>query len=487
VARRADHGGVSIAKINITGALQRAERLLRQDKSLSAPARAMFDLLIVIINLLVRKFGGDSTNSSLPPSQDPHRARGSKRQAPAQKRRPGGQNGHEGTTLQRDPHPDRIETIAIDRRTLPAGRYQPAGHEARQVIDLEIHKHVTEYRGERLEDEQGRLFVARFPAGVTRPVQYGNGLKADSVYQSQQQLIPYERICDYFRDQCGLALSAGSVFNFNQEAFELLAPFEAITIQQLIIQRLLHADETGVNVNGEGLWLHSLSNEKWTLFFVHARRGAEAMQAMGVLAHFRGTLCHDHWKAYFQFTCQHALCNAHHLRELKRAWEDDGQGWAQKMHQLLLKANDATTAAGGCLTAEQAESFRRRYRSILTSGERECPSPDAKDRAGQRGPLAKTKSRNLLERLRKYETETLRFMTDPLVPFTNNQGENDLRMTKVQQKISSCFRSLQGAQYFCRVRSYLSTCRKHGLAATTALRMLFSGQLPNFIPKPGKC
>jgi transposase len=487
VAWRANRGGVSIAKINITETLQRAERLLRQDKSLSAPARAMFDLLVVIINLLVRKFGGNSTNSSLPPSQDPHRERGSKRKAPAQKRKPGGQNGHEGTTLQRDPEPDRIENLAIDRRTIPPGRYKPAGYEARQVIDIEIHKQVTEYRAEIVEDVHGRQFVAEFPAGVTRPVQYGNSLKAHSVYQSQQQLIPYERIRDYFRDQCGLPLSAGSLFNFNQEAFELLAPFEAITIQQLIGQRLLHADETGINVDGDGLWLHSLSNEKWTLFFVHARRGAEAMQAMGVLEHFRGTLCHDHWKAYFQFTCRHALCNAHHLRELKRAWEDDDQQWAQNMHALLLEANEATTAAGGCLVAEQARSFRRRYRYILTSADRECPGPAVKDRASQRGPVAKTKSRNLLERLRKYETETLRFMTDPLVPFTNNQGENDLRMTKVQQKISGCFRSFQGAQIFCRVRSYLSTCRKHGLGATEALNMLFSGQLPNFIPKPGKC
>jgi transposase len=300
---------------------------------------------------------------------------------------------------------------------------------------------------------------------------------------SQQQLIPYERICDYFRDQCGIPLSAGSVFNFNQEAFELLERFESMARQQLIAQALLHADETGINVNGDGVWLHSLSNDRWTLFFAHARRGAEAMIAMGVLEHFRGTLCHDHWKAYLQFTCLHALCNAHHLRELKRAAEDEGQRWAQRMHALLLEINEATTEAGGCLTEKQADGFRSRYRFILIEGSRECPAPDPKAHDGQRGRIARTKSRNLLERLRDFETETLRFMTDKLVPFTNNQGENDLRMTKVQQKISGCFRSFQGAQIFCRVRSYLSTCRKHGLSATEALQMLFSGDLPDFIPK----
>ena len=476
---------MSIAKIDVTEALKNAERLLRQDRSASPQWRAMVDLLIVIINLLVRKFGANSTNSSLPPSQDPHRQRGSKRSAPAQKRRPGGQNGHEGTTLQRDPNPTHIEGIAIDRRTIPPGRYKAAGFEARQVIDIEIRKHVTEYRAEILEDAKGDQFVAEFPAGVTRPVQYGNELKAQSVYKSQKQWIPYGRVCDELRDQCGIALSAGSVFNFNRQAFELLEEFhfESIVIRQLITEDLLHVDETGINVNGERRWLHCVCNARWTLYFPHERRGAEAMIAMGVLPRFRGKLGHDHWKAYFTFECLHFLCNGHHLRELQRAWEDDGQRWAQKMHALLLEINDATGEAGGCLPEAQAESFRRRYRSILSSGDRECPPPLAKDRAGQRGPLAKTKSRNLLERLRDFETETLRFMNDAAVPFTNNQAERDIRMEKVHQKISGCFRSMLGARISCLVRSYISTCQKHGLSAMDALRSLYSGRLPNFIPK----
>jgi transposase len=477
---------VSIAKINITETLQRAERLLRQDKSLSAPARAMFDLLIVIITLLVQKFGANSTNSSLPPSQDPHRQRGSKRKAPAQKRRPGGQNGHEGATLQRDPNPDQIKDITIDRRTIPPGRYKPAGYEARQVIDIEIRKLVTEYRAEVLEDVTGNQFVAEFPAGVTRPVQYGNELKAQSVYKSQKQWIPYGRVCDEFRDQCSIALSAGSVFNFNREASALLEElhFESIVIQQLITEDLLHVDETGINVNGDGLWLHCVCNARWTLYFPHERRGAEAMIAMGVLPRFRGKLGHDHWKAYFTFECLHFLCNGHHLRELQRAWENDGQRWAEKMHTLLLAINEATAQAGGCLGEKAAEDFRQQYRAILAAANRECPPPKRGDRRGQHGPIARTKSRNLLERLRDFETETLRFMNDAAVPFTNNQAERDIRMEKVHQKISGCFRSMLGARISCGVRSYISTCQKHGMSAMEALRILFSGRLPDFIPKP---
>ena len=474
---------MSIGKTNVTEALKKAGQLLRQDQSASPQMRAMFDLLILIVNLLLAKLGLNSTNSSIPPSQDPHRQRGSKRRAQGEKRKPGGQNGHEGVTLQRELDPDQIELIAVDRRTIPHGRYTPAGFEFRQVIDIEIHKHVTEYRAEILKDATGQQFVAQFPAGVTRPVQYGHGLKAQSVYMSQQQLIPYERVGDYFCDQCGIPLSVGSVFNFNREAYELLARFEAIVIRQLIAQALLHADETGLNIAGKGFWLHCVSNGRWTLFFPHARRGGEAMKAMGILAYFRGTLCHDHWKAYFQFECLHALCNGHHLRELQRAWEQDAQRWAKEMHALLLEINDATNEAGGCLKQEAADGFRDRYRDILTRGDHECPPPDPKTQAGKTGRLARTKSRNLLERLRAFETETLRFMTDLLVPFTNNQGERDQRMSKVQQKISGCFRSFEGAQIFCRIRSYLSTCRKHGLPPTVALQMLFAGQLPDFIAK----
>jgi transposase len=295
---------------------------------------------------------------------------------------------------------------------------------------------------------------------------------------SGQQLIPYERIQDYFRDQCGISISTGSLFNFNKEAYGLLESFETITRSRLIGADVVNADETGININGKRLWLHSASNDLWTMFFPHQKRGHEAMMAMGVLEHFAGTLCHDHWKPYFQFDCDHSLCNAHHLRELERAFEQDNQKWAKRMMDLLCEINEAVEKAGGKLNKTAAAKYRKRYRTILTQGENECPIPNAKGKKPKRGRTKKTKARNLLERLREYETETLRFMTDKNVPFTNNQGENDLRMTKVQQKISGCFRSMDGAKIFCRVRGYLTTSRKHGVKPTQALQILFAGNLP---------
>jgi transposase len=474
---------MTVGKIDITKALKNVKTLMEQDKSASPQLRAMMELLVVIINLLLGKLGLNSKNSSTPPSKDPKRPRGSKRKTKGEKRKPGGQFGHKGTNLQKVATPDRVETIEIDRRTIPAGKYTPIGFESRQVINIKISSEVTEYRAEILQDENGNQFVAEFPTGVTRPVQYGESVKAQAVYMSQQQLLPYDRIRDYFADQCRIPLSAGSVFNFNKEAYSLLETFENITKRQMIIQGLLNADETGINVNGKLIWLHSAGNDQWTLFYPHEKRGSEAMIAMGVLQHFRGVLCHDHWKPYFQFKCLHALCNAHHLRELERALEQDHQKWAKDMQELLLEINEAVDKANGFLPDEAAGEFRNRYRNILAVGDCECPQPNPTLSKGKRGRVARSKSRNLLERLRDFEVETLRFMTDKLVPFTNNQSENDIRMTKVQQKISGCFRSLDGAKIFCRIRSYLSTCRKQGVAPTEALSLLFAGKLPDFILK----
>jgi transposase len=207
----------------------------------------------------------------------------------------------------------------------------------------------------------------------------------------------------------------------------------------------------------------------------------EAMIDMGVLPSFKGILCHDHWKPYYKLNCTHALCNAHHLRELTRAFEQDGQQWAQKMKTLLETINSRVNDAGGTLEVKESDKYRFEYRALIKEAEVECPEPDIPEKKGKRGRIKRSKSRNLLERLRDYEQDTLRFMDNKQVPFTNNPGENDIRMTKVQQKISGCFRSMEGAKIFCLIRSYLSTCRKHGVKASQALELLFKGKLPDFL------
>ena len=167
------------------------------------------------------------------------------------------------------------------------------------------------------------------------------------------------------------------------------------------------------------------------------------MNTMGILPHFKGVLCHDHWKPYYTYEqCTHALCNAHHLRELEWSHIEDKQSWAGKMKHFLIQLNKKVEASEGKLTPRQQVYYKKRYGDILSQAEKECPA--LKRRAGQRGRLKQSKSRNLLERLLNYQEDVLRFTQSPIIPFTNNQGENDLRMTKVQQKISGCFRSFEG-------------------------------------------
>ena len=223
---------------------------------------------------------------------------------------------------------------------------------------------------------------------------------------------------------------------------------------------------------------HLASNPLWTYYYPHGKRGSEAMDAIGILPKFFGVLCHDHWKPYYKHKCSHALCNAHHLRELERVIEMDKHNWAHRMQDLLVQANKEVTESGGSLSFEKSEEYRKKYRKILKDGEEELP-PILKVK-GKRGKAKKYFSRNLLERLVEYEADSLRFMENPLVPFTNNLAENDLRMTKVQQKISGCFRSIEGACFFCRTRSYISSCRKHGITADEGLKILLDGKLPDF-------
>lgn len=467
---------MTVENIDVSATLEKLKKQLQKEKNLSPTFRATVELLMLVVTLLVNRLGRNSKNSSLPPSQDPHRQRGSKSKGKA-----GGQKGHKGRTLQKIEKPHQIEEIEIDRRTIPQGTYTKVGYESRQVFDVKIGLCVTEYRAEILKEASGVEYVAPFPKGVTKAAQYGNEVKSQSVYMSQFQLIPLARVEDYFNDQVGLPISQGSVANFNQEAYDLLEPFETWAVKKLLASSTIHADETSINRNGKKIWLHNLSHETVTLYHADERRGKEGMDRMGVLPDYRGHVVHDHLKSYYRYEdCVHCLCNSHHLRELERAFTEDRQRWAKSMQGLLVKMNKAVYAAGGVLPEAEQIKYQKKYRKILKEGEEECPRPPPKE-PGKRGRQKKPRCLNLLERLKDFEDDVLRFMSVKVVPFTNNQAENDLRMTKVQQKISGCFRSMEGARIFCRVRGFLSTCRKNKISPTDALRGLFQGKLPAFM------
>ena len=469
---------MSLNGIDVDMLLRRVTKSLKEDTTISPGLRSSVEIMMVLMGILINRLGLNSKNSSKPPSTDPNRE---KKKKESTGRKPGGQKGRVGKTLQQVANPDEVKEIAVDRTKLPKGNYKPVGYEKRQVFDIDISLQVTEYRAEILKDEKGNKVVAEFPKEVINAVQYGKGVKAQSVYLSQYQLIPLERTQEYFRDQLGVPLSAGSVCNWNQEAFKRLESFEEKLKEQLQKERVLHSDETGINIEGKRRWLHGCSNEKWTYLYPHEKRGTEAMNEMGILPLYRGVLVHDHWKPYYKYEkITHALCNAHHLRELTSVWEQDKQKWGQEMLEFFLETNEAVEKAGGSLEKERSQKRREQYRDILKRAKQECPAPiippdPPVGEKKKRGRLKRTKARNLLERLQKYEDDVLLFMVDKNVPFTNNLGERDIRMTKVQQKISGCFRSIDGAKTFCRIRSYLSSAKKQNISASRALKTLFSG------------
>jgi len=246
-----------------------------------------------------------------------------------------------------------------------------------------------------------------------------------------------------------------------------------------------HFDETGLRVEGEGWWLHVASTPTLTHYAVHPKRGSEATDEIGILANFAGSISvHDGWSSYRKYEgCEHALCNAHHLRELIFVEERLEQEWAGQMSKLLVEIREsveqATRAAAGArrLDSRSIKRYERRYQKIIEEGHRANPPPEP---TGKPGRPKRGKAGSLLDRLDKRREEVLRFMHDFRVPFDNNQAERDLRMCKVQQKIAGCFRRREGAEKFCRIQSYISTVRKRGEQVLPALERVFRGD--PFVP-----
>jgi transposase len=374
----------------------------------------MIELLIMFIQVLAgKRIQKNSRNSSVPPASDPNREKISKAK---NQKKPG---GHEGTTLEPVDNPDHTVELKIDRRKLPPGNWTSAGYERRQLFDLEIHRVVTEYQAEILINEQGIKITAEFPEGLVQKAQYGSGVKAQGVYMSVYQLIPCERVSEHFSSQVPIPVSSGSVCNFKQEAYKKLEWFEQWVKERLKSEKILHCDETGINIGGKRVWEHNASSLEYTLYYPHEKRGREAMDTIGVIPGTKAILIHDHWKPYYSYEGKiHGLCNAHHLRELTGA-KEEGQSGAQPMIDLLLEIKEQVEDNDGVLEEDEQKGIREKYRVLLRQAEKECPASPEKPR-GKRGRGAQSKPRNLLERLRDFEDDVLRFMTEKDVPFTNS-------------------------------------------------------------------
>jgi transposase len=434
------------------------------------------------------RLDANSRNSSRPPSSDGY----DKPNADAKKRslrrssgrKPGGQDGHQGARLEQVQAPDEQVEHPPERCDGCGGDLADAqlvgGGEARQVFDLpegallRVVEHVAQQR----RCDCGCVSAGSFPDGVGAPTQYGPGIRALGVYLHVFQHLPFERTCQLLGDLAGANVSTGTLTAWVTAAAGGLCDFDERLRALLTAAPVAHFDETGARIAGRLGWVHSASTDALTRYTAHAKRGCEAIDDAGVLPGFAGVAVHDGWAPYRNYDgADHGLCNIHHLRELEAAAER-GHSWPVAMSALLLDTKDlvaqAAGAGAGCLGADALANLADCYATVIGLGHDEHPPVAGK----------KTKAHNLLLRLARDQTDVLRFAHDLRVPFGNNQAEQDIRMVKLQQKISGCWRTPEGAERFLRVRSYISTTRKNNIGALHALRLLAAGTpwLPATVP-----
>ena len=447
---------------------------------------AQCDALIAVlagrVAELEARLGRNSRNSSKPPSSDGLGKPAPKSLRKPSGRKPGKQQGDPGFRLQPRAVPDEVRThvptgclgCGADLTGAPV-----VGVETRQVFDLPVIELIAiEHRAQRRECDCGVVTRAAFPAEATAPTCYGPGVAALATYLLGRQHLPVERAAECLEEAFGATVSTGWLSSLLPNAAARLEGLLAIAREQLAAARVAHFDETGGRVAGRLHWIHVACNDTWTLLHPGRKRGRVAMDAAGVLPDFRGIAIHDGLVVYRQYDkAQHGLCNAHHLRELAGIAELTGQEWPTSLAGLLVELHVAVELAKASgkakLSARRLATFGKRYDTLIAQGKQLNPPPP---RTGKRGRPARGPAGSLLARLETHRADVLRFATNFTAPFDNNQAERDVRMVKLQQKISGGWRSNTGAEAFLDVRSYLGTARKHGQSAMAVLRDLFTGQ-----------
>lgn len=451
------------------------------------------DLLLAleakVANLEVR-LNRTSKNSDKPPSSDGLKK--PPRQRSKSKRKPGGQKGHRGTTLKFSDKPDQIIQHELEYcQGCGTSLDQVEGVMVSRRQEIEIPEKPVQIIEHQCLEKQcpgcGCRNRGHWPEHVSGHVQYGRRFKAFCTYLLNYQLLPYDRTGELLRTLFGYQPGGGTLQSILEQAYTTLEPIQQAIKAAVRASPVGHGDETSIRVAGQTQWLHVFSSLRYTYYYWSQHRGQKAHQADGTLPKYQGILMHDAYRSYFGYDYTHALCNAHLLRELQALYDtDQSQRWAWQLMRLLRLAWSLVKAAQDRGDIHLSDRPRDRivalFEHIVAQADQQ--DPPAQRQPGQRGRVAQSPARNLIGRLLQHPDAYVRFLTDFRVPFDNNLAERDLRMSKLQQKISGCFRTQAGTDLFCRIRSYISTLRKQGYEILPALISLWSDA--PFIPVPAE-
>lgn len=455
---------------------------LSKDGKVSAECSVLFKSILILVELVISIFmekatKKNSSNSGIPPSQTDEDQTTPKKNRSKEETQDSSDTKASNTRTVETITTATVETCSNCHACLQDVACQSVQRRTRIDIIFEKTVEHTDAQVKKCPACNHKTTGA-YPEDMHGPLQYGNGLKAYIIHLLVSQMIPLNRVQKQLATLIDVVISQTTMLCYIMKLYYALEQWEADSIKLILATEFIHVDETSMRVNKKKCWIHVYSSGDIVLKFIHKKRGKKAIRSIGIIPRFKGVLIHDCWSSYLSYEhLLHALCGAHLLRELKFIVQSNGYAFARNMKKLLKKTcKKVALSDDKAVSDKEYQRLQKHYRNLITRGEKELPEIPKKPK-GKRGKVAKSDAHNLLERMKKYEAAVLLFAKYSHVAFTNNRAERDLRMDKVKQKVSGCFRTFKYAKAYCRIVSYIKTMQNKNISPMVAIQMALTGQI----------